>query len=173
MLQVFGSMQLISSGSGGGRRGHDPHSGPVKISHKKDGPQRRPHRFYVSWFPLTRPLDQPLVNGNMMLLQTVVAKCVTMVEPWTTTHVPANVVHCTQETPVKRVSKHIMLRSWSSSASSASSSSSSSSSSSISQSSSLPFPSPLSSSLFSSSSPFVSPFYSLSSPPQIPFPSLL
>ena len=25
--------------------------GPVKINHKKDGHQRRPHRFHVSWPP--------------------------------------------------------------------------------------------------------------------------
>ena len=30
--------------------------GPVKIGHKKDGCQRRPHRFHVSRPPLTRPL---------------------------------------------------------------------------------------------------------------------
>ena len=37
----------LSSGSmgGGGAEGAMP---PVKISHKKDGRQRRPHRFYVS-----------------------------------------------------------------------------------------------------------------------------
>ena len=42
-----------SSGSRGGgcRGGHGP-PGPVKTSHKKDGRQRRPHRFHVSWPPL-------------------------------------------------------------------------------------------------------------------------
>ena len=36
--------------------------GPVKIGHKKDGRQRRPHRFHVSRPPpLTRPLDPLLV----------------------------------------------------------------------------------------------------------------
>ena len=33
---------------GGGRGGHGPPPGPVKIGHKKDGCQRRPHRFHVS-----------------------------------------------------------------------------------------------------------------------------
>ena len=32
----------------GGARGPCPSPGPVKISHKKDGCQRRPHRFHVS-----------------------------------------------------------------------------------------------------------------------------
>ena len=36
--------------------------GPAKIGHKKDGHQRRPHRFHVSRPPpLTRPLD-PLLG---------------------------------------------------------------------------------------------------------------
>ena len=35
---------------GGGRGGHGP-PGPVKIGHKKDGHQRRPHRFHVSQPP--------------------------------------------------------------------------------------------------------------------------
>ena len=40
----------------------DISSGPVKISHKKDGHQRRLHRFHVSSAsPLTRPLD-PLLD---------------------------------------------------------------------------------------------------------------
>ena len=34
----------------GGRGGHGP-PGPVKIGHKKDGRQRRPHRFHVSRSP--------------------------------------------------------------------------------------------------------------------------
>ena len=40
-------------------------AGPVKISHKKDGRQRRPHRFRVSRSPppLTRPLD-PLLSAE-------------------------------------------------------------------------------------------------------------
>ena len=45
---------------GGGRGGHGP-PGPVKIGHKKDGHQRRLHRFHVSRPPLTRPLD-PLLD---------------------------------------------------------------------------------------------------------------
>ena len=36
---------------GEGQGGHDPPPGPVKISHKKDGRQRRPHRFHVSYPP--------------------------------------------------------------------------------------------------------------------------
>ena len=35
----------------GGRGGHIP-PGPVKISHKKDGYRRQPHRFHVSRPPL-------------------------------------------------------------------------------------------------------------------------
>ena len=50
-----------SSGSGGGPRGPWPPPGPVKIGHKKDGRQRRLHRFHVSRPPLTRPLD-PLLK---------------------------------------------------------------------------------------------------------------
>ena len=44
-----------SSGSRGCWGGHAP--GPMKISHKKNGRQRRTHRFHVSRPPLTRPLD--------------------------------------------------------------------------------------------------------------------
>ena len=40
-----------SSGSRGGAEGAMAPPGPVKISHKKDGRQRRPHRFHVSWPP--------------------------------------------------------------------------------------------------------------------------
>ena len=39
-----------SSGSRGAEGGHAP-PGPVKISHKKDGCRRRPHRFHVSLPP--------------------------------------------------------------------------------------------------------------------------
>ena len=38
----------LSSGSGGGTEGAMAPPGPVKIGHKKDGRQRRPHRFHVS-----------------------------------------------------------------------------------------------------------------------------
>ena len=34
---------------GGMPRGPCPPPSPVQISHKKDGRQRRPHRFHVSW----------------------------------------------------------------------------------------------------------------------------
>ena len=44
---------------GGGPRGPWPPS-PVETSHKKDGRQRQPHRFHVSWPPPTRPLDPML-----------------------------------------------------------------------------------------------------------------
>ena len=37
-----------SSGSRGGVEGAMAPSSPVQISHKKDGRQRRPHRFHVS-----------------------------------------------------------------------------------------------------------------------------
>ena len=36
---------------GGCRGGHAPSPSPVQISHKKDGRQKRPHRFHVSWPP--------------------------------------------------------------------------------------------------------------------------
>ena len=49
--------ECISSGSRGGQEGHAPPPDPVKISHKKDGRQRQPHRFHVSRLPLTWPLD--------------------------------------------------------------------------------------------------------------------
>ena len=46
----------VSSGSGGGRRGgHAPPPGPVKVSHKKDGHRRQPHRFHVSHPPPLYP----------------------------------------------------------------------------------------------------------------------
>ena len=48
----------------GGRGGHAPSPGPVKITHKKDGHQRRLHRFHVSAPPTPiRPLD-PLLMGS-------------------------------------------------------------------------------------------------------------
>ena len=51
---------------------------PVKNSHKKDGCQRRPHRFHVSHPPLTRPLDPllpwygrrrlwPFITGGLII----------------------------------------------------------------------------------------------------------
>ena len=65
------------SGGGGGRGGHIPDPGPVKISHKKDGHQRRPHRIHVSRPPLTRPLD-PILNAysnvNLISLRLRVAE---------------------------------------------------------------------------------------------------
>ena len=45
--------------------GHVP-PGPVKISHRKDGPHNRPHRFHVSWLP-TRLLD-PLLYISALLV---------------------------------------------------------------------------------------------------------
>ena len=36
---------------------------PVEISHKKDGCQRQPHRFHVSWPRPTWPLD-PMLGKN-------------------------------------------------------------------------------------------------------------
>ena len=44
-----------------GARGHDP-TDRVKISHKKYGCQRWPHRFHVSWLPATQPLDPLLYH---------------------------------------------------------------------------------------------------------------
>ena len=53
---------------GGGARGPCP-PGPVKIGHKKDGRQRRPHRFHVSRPPpLTRPLD-PLLTYDIICMK--------------------------------------------------------------------------------------------------------
>ena len=51
------SQHAFSSGSGGGAEGAMAPPSPVKISHKKDGHWRRPHRFHVSQPPLTQPLD--------------------------------------------------------------------------------------------------------------------
>ena len=47
---------------GGGRGAMPPPSGPVKISHKKDGCQRRPHRFHVS-----RPLPYPAAGSATVI----------------------------------------------------------------------------------------------------------
>ena len=44
-----------------------PLPGPVKIGHKKDGRQRRSHKFHVSRPPLTRPLDPLLQNGVLFI----------------------------------------------------------------------------------------------------------
>ena len=53
---------------GGITRVADLAPGPVKISHKKDGCQRRPHRFHVSCpLPLTR-LQDPLLNSMSIIL---------------------------------------------------------------------------------------------------------
>ena len=42
-----------------------PPPSPVEISHKKDGRQRWPYRFHVSWPPPpTRPLDSMLANNR-------------------------------------------------------------------------------------------------------------
>ena len=45
----------------GGPRGPCPPPRPVKISDKKDGNRRQPHRFHVSCPPITRSLD-PLLG---------------------------------------------------------------------------------------------------------------
>ena len=45
-----------------------PSPSPVQISHKKDGRQRRPHRFHVSSPPPTRPLDPILFPVANLLL---------------------------------------------------------------------------------------------------------
>ena len=55
-LQVY--RIRCSSGSGGGPRGPWSPPGPVKIGHKKDGRQRRPHRFHVS-----RPPSYPAAGS--------------------------------------------------------------------------------------------------------------
>ena len=55
---------FISSGSRGAEGAMAPPS-PVKIGHKKDGHQRRPHRFHVSRPSLTRPLDPLLFISQM------------------------------------------------------------------------------------------------------------
>ena len=50
--KIFAAKHIYcSSGSGGVPRGPCPPS-PVQTSHKKDGRQRWPHRFHVSWPPL-------------------------------------------------------------------------------------------------------------------------
>ena len=46
---------------------HGPPPSPVEISHKKDGRQRWPHRFHVSWPPPpTQPLDPMLVFNSTL-----------------------------------------------------------------------------------------------------------
>ena len=57
-----------SSGSRG-RGGHPP-PGSVKISNKKDGHRRRPHRFHVS-----RPLPPPLTRLLDPLLEHDIGCC--------------------------------------------------------------------------------------------------
>ena len=49
---------------GGGCRGAMAPPSPVEISHKKDGRQRRSHRFHVSGPPPTQPLDPMLENPD-------------------------------------------------------------------------------------------------------------
>ena len=59
-----------SSGSSGGAEGAmpPPPRSPVQTSHKKDGLQRRPHRFHVSCpLPPTRPLV-PMLGGDTRTL---------------------------------------------------------------------------------------------------------
>ena len=54
----------FSSGSRGGREGHaPPPSSSVKISHKKDGRQRRLHRFHVSRLPFPPPPGPGFATG--------------------------------------------------------------------------------------------------------------
>ena len=58
---------------GGGPRGPWPPPGPVKIGHKKDGRQRRPHRFHVSWpppYPAAGSATESLYVVNKYLCQT-------------------------------------------------------------------------------------------------------
>ena len=59
-------MLSISVADPEGAKGAMAPPGPVKIGHKKDGRQRRPHRFHVSRPPLTRLLD-PLLYLNAVL----------------------------------------------------------------------------------------------------------
>ena len=49
---------------GGGGGGHAPPR-PVKISHKKDGCQRRLHRFHVSWSPYPAAGSATGVNDHI------------------------------------------------------------------------------------------------------------
>ena len=51
LSQTSRSNRVYAVADPGGRGGHGP-PGPVKIGHKKDGRQRRPHRFHVSRPPL-------------------------------------------------------------------------------------------------------------------------
>ena len=60
MSQFVANWKVVSVVDPGGAEGAMAPPGPVKIGHKKDGRQRRPHRFHVSRpppLPLTRPLD--------------------------------------------------------------------------------------------------------------------
>ena len=54
---------MPSSGSRGGQGGHAP--SPVKISHKKDGRRRCPHRFHVSRSPPPYPAAGSATHANM------------------------------------------------------------------------------------------------------------
>ena len=63
----FTLLYWISVADPGGGEGAMAPPGPVKIGHKKDGPQRRPHRFHVSRPPLTRPLD-PLLDLSSLIV---------------------------------------------------------------------------------------------------------
>ena len=52
-MLVYVLFVLSTVADPGGRGDHDPPPPrPVKISHKKDGCQRRPHRFHVSQIPI-------------------------------------------------------------------------------------------------------------------------
>ena len=57
-----------SSGSRGARGPCPP--GPVKIGHKKDGRQRRPHRFHVS-----RPPPNPAAGSTTEMSENIMNLC--------------------------------------------------------------------------------------------------
>ena len=62
---------ICNSGSRGGAEGAMPPLRPVKISHKKDGSQRRPHRFHVSCHPHPAAGSDAVFDINMI---TIVSK---------------------------------------------------------------------------------------------------
>ena len=69
-LCIMGKLNcsLTAVADPGGAKGAMAPPWPCKIGHKKDGCQRRPHRFHVSRPPLTRPLDPLLVSHRTPLL---------------------------------------------------------------------------------------------------------
>ena len=65
ILSVMDERSLGSSGSRGAKDAMPPPPSPVKISHKKDGCQRWPHRFHVSRPPPYPAAGSTTVRHNL------------------------------------------------------------------------------------------------------------